>query len=77
MLSVALPGADISALTAAMSLRKMPAHAADAPNYASFNASQWGQSFARPQEGKYLESVGAAEIALRLQSNSYNNLGAA
>jgi tetratricopeptide (TPR) repeat protein len=50
-------------------------------NYPAFTADQWlNQSRTYYQEGKYLESVGAAQTALYLRpdfAEAYNNIGAA
>jgi tetratricopeptide (TPR) repeat protein len=54
---------------------------AAAQNYAALTADQWlNLSRALYQEGKYLESIGAAETALHLKPDyglAYNNIGAA
>jgi dolichol-phosphate mannosyltransferase len=51
------------------------------PDYSSFNATQWlNLSRTLYQEGKYLETIGAAQTALRVKPDypeAYNNMGAA
>jgi tetratricopeptide (TPR) repeat protein len=50
-------------------------------NYPAFTAGQWlNLSRSLYQEGKYLESIGAAQTALRVKpdyAEAYNNIGAA
>jgi len=50
-------------------------------NYPAFNAGQWlNLSRSLYQEGKFLESIGAAQTALRAKpdyAEAYNNIGAA
>jgi tetratricopeptide (TPR) repeat protein len=51
------------------------------PNYSALTADQWlNLSRALYQDGKYLESIGAAQTALHLKPDfalAYNNIGAA
>jgi tetratricopeptide (TPR) repeat protein len=58
---------------------KIPA--AGVPNYPTLTADQWlSRSQTLFQEGKYVESVGAAQTALYLKpdfAEAYNNIGAA
>ena len=60
---------------------KRAAPMAAARNYPAFNAEQWvNLSRALYSEGKYLESIGAAQTALHLKpdyAEAYNNIGAA
>jgi tetratricopeptide (TPR) repeat protein len=58
-----------------------PVPSAGISNYPAFSAGQWlNLSRILYSEGKYLESIGAAQTALHLQPDypeAYNNIGAA
>lgn len=65
----------------AASRSSMAPAASVVPNYAALTADQWlNLSRALYQDGKYLESIGAAQTALNLKPDfalAHNNIGAA